>query len=120
MAHFPRNSKTMRPMRPSCPDYGLLGREGRVNYESLHFYNYTITTNADFAEVISRGIEIREIVAPFMLLFYGKAIVETENSSSQSMHFFSKGSITFRFPKTEGTVHDRDIAGRKLSRFPLP
>ena len=52
-----------------------------------------------------------------MLLFYGKAIVETENSLSQSMHFFSKGSIASRFPKTEGTVHDRDIAGEKRSGF---
>jgi hypothetical protein len=79
----------------------------------------TITNQADFAEVISRGIGIREIVVRFMLSFYGKAIVENENWLSQSMHFFSKESIASLFRKTEGAVHDRDIAGRKLSRFPV-
>lgn len=79
MAHFSRNSKIKRPMRPSCPDYGRLGHEGRFNCKFLYFYNYTIKTQSDFAEAISRGIGIREIVARFMLLFYGKTIVETEN-----------------------------------------
>ena len=55
-----------------------------------------------------------------MLLFYEKAIVESENWMSQSMYYFSKRSIVSRFPKTKGAVHDRDIAGEKLSGFPTP
>ena len=120
MAHFLRNSKIKRPMCPSCPESASLGREGRVNLEFLHFYNYTIKNHADFAEITSRGIGIREILARFMLLFYEIAIVENENWLSQSMLFFSKESIASLFRKTEGAVHDRDIDGRKLSRFPFP
>jgi hypothetical protein len=52
-----------------------------------------------------------------MLSFYGKAIVENENWLSQSMHFFSKESIASLFWKTDGAVHDRDIAARNWSEF---
>ena len=52
-----------------------------------------------------------------MLLFYGIAIVESENCVSQFMHFFAKGSIVSYFSKTEGVVRDRDITEEKLSRF---
>ena len=120
MAHFLRNSKIKRPMCPSCPESASLGREGRVNLEFLHFYNYTIKNHADFAEITSRGIGIREILARFMLLFYEIAIVENENWLSQSMLFFSKESIASLFRKTEGAVHDREIAERKWSGFPYP
>jgi hypothetical protein len=96
-----------------------LGREGRVKLKFLRFLLLHHQNHADFAEVISRGVGNRKILIESMLLFYGKAIVETENWLSQSMHFFSKESIDSLFRKTEGTVHDRDIAGRKLSRFPV-
>jgi len=79
----------------------------------------TIKTYADFAEGISRGIGIRKINVASVALFYGKAIVETENWLSQSMYFFSKESIAFLFRKTEGAVHDRDIAVKTLSGFPF-
>ena len=104
-------------MRPSCPESGRLGREGRVTFEFFHFYIEHHQNHADFAEVISRGVGIREIVAPFMLLFYEIAIVESENWLSQSMHFFSKESIVSHFRKTEGAVHDRDIVAEKWSGF---
>ena len=55
-----------------------------------------------------------------MLLFYGIAIVESENCVSQFMHFFAKGSIVSLFSKTEGVVRDRDITEEKLSRFTCP
>ena len=45
----------------------------------FHFYIEHHHTHADFAEVISRGIGIRELLVESILLFYGKAIVETEN-----------------------------------------
>ena len=79
MAHFLRNSKIKRPMRPSSPDRGRLGREGRVAFEFFHFTLNTITNQADFAEVISRGIGNRENLPGSTSLFYEKAIVETEN-----------------------------------------
>ena len=104
-------------MRPSCPDRGRLGRVGRVTFEFFHFTLNTITNQADFAEGISRGIGIRKILVASVALFYEKAIVETENWLSQSMHFFSKESIAYLFRKTEGAVHDRDIAARKWSGF---
>lgn len=34
---FLRNNRIKRPMRPSCPDPGRLGREGRVKLRSLQF-----------------------------------------------------------------------------------
>ena len=66
-------------MRPSCPDYGRLGREGRVTIKFFHFYIEHHQNQADFAAVIFRGIGIRELLVESILLFYGKAIVETEN-----------------------------------------
>ena len=107
-------------MRPSCPDRGRLGREGRVTFEFFQFYIEHHQNQADFAEVISRGIGNRRIFVISVVLFYGKAIVETENWLSQSMHFFSKESIASLFRKTEGAAYDRNIDGRKLSRFPFP
>jgi len=80
----------------------------------------TITNQADFAEGISRGIGIRKILVASVALFYEKAIVETENWLSQSMHFFSKESIASHFRKTEGAVHNRDIATEKWSGFACP
>ena len=79
MAHFLRNSKIKRPMRPSCPESGRLGREGRVTFEFFHFYIEHHQNHADFVGVILRGIGIRELLVESILLFYGKAIVETEN-----------------------------------------
>ena len=55
-----------------------------------------------------------------MLLFYEKAIVETENWLSQSMYLFSKESIASLSWKTDGAVHDRDIAAEKWSGFACP
>ena len=52
-----------------------------------------------------------------MLLFYGKAIVESENRVSQFIHFFVKGSIVSHFSKAEGVARDQDITGEKLSGF---
>ena len=80
MVHFLRNSKIKRPMRPSCPDpEGVWGAKGAQILSPCIFYNYTIQTCANFADVISRGIGIRELLVESILLFYGKAIVETEN-----------------------------------------
>ena len=107
-------------MRPSCPDRGRLGREGRVTFEFFHFYIEHHQNQADFAEVISRGIGNRRIFVVSVALFYEKAIVETENWLSQSMHFFSKESIASLFRKTEGAVHDRDIAAEKWRGFSDP
>ena len=118
MAHFSRNNKVMRPIRPSCPEPGRFGRDGRVNLAFLHFYNHTINNHADFVGVISRGVGIREIVVPFIRLFYGKAIVENENWLSQSIRFFTKEKTVSHFRKTEDAVHDRDIADRKGNGFP--
>ena len=120
MAHFLRNIKIKRPMRPSCPDPGRLGREGRLNSSYCGFIKQHHHDRCKFRSFKIRGIEIREIVVGMMLLFYGKAIVEYENWLSQSMYYFSKRSIVSRFPKAEGAVHDRDIAGIKLSGFPPP
>jgi hypothetical protein len=97
-----------------------LGREGRVKLKFLRFLLLHHQNHADFAEVISRGVGINELLVESILIFYGKAIVENENWLSQSMYFFSKESIASLFRKTEGAVHDRDIAGRKLSRFTYP
>ena len=79
MAHILRNKKIKCPMRPSCPESGRLGHEGHVTFEFFHFYIEHHQSQADFAEVISRGIGIREIVAPFFFFFYEIAIVENEN-----------------------------------------
>jgi len=97
-----------------------LGHEGRVTFAFFHFYIEHHQNQADFVGVISRGIGINELLVESILIFYGKAIVENENWLSQSMYFFSKESIASLFRKTEGAVHDRDIAGRKLSRFTYP
>jgi len=90
-----------------------LGREGRVNFKFLQFLLLHHQNQADFAEVISRGIGIRKILVASVALFYEKAIVETENWLSQSIHFFSKESIASHFRKTEDAVHDRDIVADK-------
>ena len=66
-------------MRPSCPESGRLGREGRVTFEFFHFYIEHHQNHADFVGVILRGIGIRELLVESILLFYEKAIVETEN-----------------------------------------
>ena len=77
-------------MRPSCLDRGRLGHEGRVTFEFFHFYIEHHQNHADFVGVISRGIGINELLVESILIFYEKAIVENENSLSQSMYFFSK------------------------------
>jgi len=97
-----------------------LGREGRVKLKFLRFLLLHHQNQADFAEAISRGIGIHELLVESILLFYEKAIVETENWLSQSMYFFSKESIASHFRKTEGAVHDRDIAARIWSGFACP
>ena len=66
-------------MRPSCPESGRLGREGRVTFEFFHFYIEHHQNHADFVGVISWGIENRKLLVESILIFYEKAIVETES-----------------------------------------
>jgi len=80
----------------------------------------TITNQADFAEVISRGIGNRENLPGSTSLFYEKAIVETENWLSQSIYFFSKERIASHFRKSGSPAYNRDITVKNLSRFPFP
>ena len=76
------NFKISCPVRPICPTIGNSGHTGQAG---RLFWNFSVTkintiiNQADFAEVISRGIGNRKIISESILLFYEKAIVETEN-----------------------------------------